>query len=230
VTDAVGYLRVSTAEQATGGLGLDAQRAAIVAACRQRGYELVEVHRDAGVSSVATDRPGLDAALVDVEAAPGRVLVVAKLDRLARSLSSYAALVDRSRRNGWQLLALDAPEASTPQGEAMQAMTAVFAQLERRLIGQRTREALAAARARGVVLGRPVLVDNQVAADIVELNRGRRRLSARAIATWLNVEGIPGPAGGTWHATAVCRVLRRAGVDSGRPRAKRTKRRGRVPL
>ena len=151
------------------------------------------------------------------------MLVVAKLDRIARSLSDYAALVDRSHRRGWQLLALDAPEASAPQGEAMQAMTAVFAQLERRLIGQRTREALAAARARGVVLGRPVLVDNQIAEEILELYR-RRRLNASAIAARLNARDIRGPAGGVWHPGAVARVLHRAGVQlrGGRPKKKRS--------
>jgi DNA invertase Pin-like site-specific DNA recombinase len=217
LTGAVGYVRVSTAEQAGSGLGVDAQRAAIVAACAARGLTLTHTYTDAGVSSAARSRPALDAALWAVEAAPGRVLVVAKLDRLARSLTAYAALVDRSRRRGWQLLALDAPEAATPQGEAMQAMVAVFAQLERRLISQRTVDALAAARARGVQLGRPPLV---AAADLAIITRLWRRkgLSARAIARELTAAGVPGPMGGAWDVRAVLRALRRAGVDPGRRR------------
>jgi DNA invertase Pin-like site-specific DNA recombinase len=222
LTAAVGYVRVSTTEQATGGLGLEGQRSTIVAACTARGLNVADVYTDAGVSSVATTRPALDEALAAVEAAPGRVLVVAKLDRLARSLSAYAALVDRSRRNGWQLLALDTPEAATPQGEAMQLVVLAFAQMERRLISQRTVDALAAARARGVVLGRPVLVDDQVAAEILELYR-RRQLNASAIAARLNASNISGPAGGVWHPGAVARVLHRAGVQlrRGRPKSKR---------
>jgi DNA invertase Pin-like site-specific DNA recombinase len=228
VSEAVGYVRVSTAEQAIGGLGLEAQRSTIVVACAGRGLNLTEVHTDAGVSSVASARPALDDALAAVEAAPGRVLVVAKLDRLARSLSAYAALVARSQRKGWQLLALDTPEAATPQGEAMQLVVLAFAQMERRLISQRTIDALAAARARGVVLGRPVLVDDQVAAEILELYR-RRRLNASAIAAHLNATGVPGPAGRRWNPGTVARVLQRAGVQlrRGRPKSKRPTRRRR---
>jgi DNA invertase Pin-like site-specific DNA recombinase len=229
MSEAVGYVRVSTADQAAGGLGLEAQRAAIDSACRARDIYLTHVFTDAGVSSTAEHRGGLDAALCAVEAAPGRVLVVAKLDRLARSLTDYAALVERARKRGWQLLALDSPETLTPQGKALQGMVAIFAQLERDLIGQRTREALAAARARGVVLGRPVLVDDQVAADILALHRGRRKLSATAIAAQLNIEGIPGPAGGVWHPGAVARVLHRGGeqLRRGRPKTKRSTQRRR---
>ncbi len=243
---AIGYIRVSTAEQASSGLGLEAQRAAITDACRVRHLELLDVLTDAGVSSVAADRPGLTAALTAVEACQptqttlarqtrargkaqdGRqqaaappdtspVLVVAKLDRLARSLSTYAQLLDRARRNGWHLLALDAPDATTPHGEAMQAMTAVFAQLERRLISQRTKEALAAARARGVQLGRPSLVDDATAAEILRLRR-RRRLSGEGIARELNARGVPGPTGGAWSRVAVGRILAAHGVKLARGR------------
>lgn len=233
MTEAIGYVRVSTLEQADSGLGLEAQRVAIAAACRARGLELVRVYADAGVSSMAAALPELEAALLDVESERGRVLVVSHLDRLSRSLTRYAVMVDRSRRKGWQLLALDSPDGITPQGEAMQAMVAVFAQLERRLISQRTREALAAARARGVTLGRPVLVDDQVAAEIVQLHR-RRRLSARAIARGLNADGEPGPGGGLWHPSTVARVLARAGVTLKRgrnpnPRLKRRRLQPRSP-
>jgi DNA invertase Pin-like site-specific DNA recombinase len=146
---AVGYIRVSTAEQAAGGLSLDAQRSAIETACYRRLWELAALHEDAGVSGGSTYRRGLNAAVHACAARPGSVIVVAKLDRLARSLSAYAALLDQARREGWHLVALDTPETDTPQGEAMQAMTAVFAQLECRLISQRTKEALL-----GVVLRR----------------------------------------------------------------------------
>ncbi len=209
---AVGYIRVSTAEQAAGGLGLDAQETAIREECRRRGWELVEVFTDAGLSAGSRSRPALDAALDALAAIPplASVLVVAKLDRLARSVPDYARLVERSLAQRWSLVALDSPEASTPQGEAMQAMTAVFAQLEKRLVSQRTREALAAARARGVQLGRPVEVDGQVVELILGLHR--RRWSARAIGRHLETEKIPAPRGGSsWYPATVAGIITRAG-------------------
>jgi DNA invertase Pin-like site-specific DNA recombinase len=111
----------------------------------------------------------------------------------------------------WQLLALDAPDASTPHGEAMQAIVAVFAQLERRLISDRTIEALAAARGRGVRLGRPVQTQADVEERIVALHR-RRRITARAIARLLEDEGTPAPRGGArWHHGTVADIIRRHG-------------------
>lgn len=83
-------------------------------------------------------------------------LVVSKLDRLSRSLVQFAELMERSRRKGWSLVALDlGVDTSTPAGEMMASVLASFAQYERRLIGQRTRDALAVKREQGVRLGRP---------------------------------------------------------------------------
>src|ERR1019366_9662387 len=178
----LGYIRVATEDQADGGIGLAAQRAAITEACRQRGWELVDVLVDSGLSAKGTDRPGLQRGLSRLAAKPADVqaLVVAKLDRLARSFPDYANLIRVSAKERWQLLALDAPDACTPHGEAMQAIVADFAQLERRLISDRTIEALAAARARGVQLGRPVVTSAELEDRIVALHR-RQRLTARAI-------------------------------------------------
>lgn len=218
---AIGYVRVSTAEQATSGLGLDAQRTAIVAACKHRGWELRAVHEDAGVSSGARNRPGLDAAEAACAASPGAVLVVARLDRLARSLIAYAGLLDRAQRHGWRLLALDAPDTDTAAGEAMQGVVAIFAQLERRLISERTRDALAAAKARGVQLGRPVEVPDEIRAEILQLRR--RRWTATRITAHLEAQGIPAPRGDRWHTATVTRIVARAGgqFKRGRPRHRR---------
>lgn len=201
---AVGYVRVSTAEQAEGGLGLHAQRDAIRRACRQRHWDLASIHQDA-LSGGTTYRPGLIAAVESCASADVAVLVVAKLDRLVRSLTGYAALVERAKSEGWRLLALDTPETDTPQGEAMQAMTAVFAQLERRLISQRTKEALAAARDRGVRLGRPPAIEESLRSLINELRE--QGLSARATAAELQRRTIAAPHGGVvWHASTVIRA------------------------
>ena len=176
VVQAVGYLRVSTEEQAASGLGLDAQRAAVERYAAAQGWELVEVLADEGTSGKSLEgRVALDQALNRVEGR-GRVAqasVVAKLDRLSRSLLDFAALMERSRRNGWQLVALDlGVDTATPSGEMMANVLATFAQFERRLIGQRTRDALAAKKAAGARLGRPVtLSEESVGASLPSASR-----------------------------------------------------------
>jgi DNA invertase Pin-like site-specific DNA recombinase len=177
----VGYVRVSTGEQATSGLGLEHQRQAITEAALQRGVELVELFEDAGVSGSSLDRPGLTAALETVTSGAADGLIVAKLDRLSRSLLDFAGLMDRSRREGWSLVALDlGVDTSSPQGELMASVLATFAQFERRLIGERTKSALQVKRDQGVQLGRP----RSVQGDTVELLRRYRDdgMSFQAIA------------------------------------------------
>ena len=134
-------------------------------------------------------------------------LVVAKMDRLSRSLLDFTSIMATAQREGWALVALDCPvDASTPTGEAMASIMATFSQLERRLIGQRTREALAVKRAEGMRLGRP----RSLPAEIVErVVRDREAgCSLRAIAATLNAANIPTAQGGrAWHASTVRAVL-----------------------
>jgi DNA invertase Pin-like site-specific DNA recombinase len=140
----LGYVRVSTGEQADSGAGLEAQRMAIRLACEQRGWELVGMVEDAGFSAATLARPGITQAFDLVESGGASVLVVAKLDRLSRSLLDFAAVMERSRRKRWALVALDlGVDTTTPQGEMMANILATFAQFERRLISQRTKDALA---------------------------------------------------------------------------------------
>lgn len=206
----VGYVRVSTAEQADSGAGLDAQRSAIDAEVKRRGWQLVEVFEDAnGVSGKSmSNRPGLQAALKEIEQGDAAGLIVAKLDRLSRSLLDFAALMARSRERGWSLIALDlGVDTSTPAGEMMAHVLATFAQFERRLIGQRTKDALAVRKAQGVRLGRPPGLPEPVRRRIVrERKQGR---SLRAIAAGLNAEGVPTAQGGKqWWPTTVRLVAR----------------------
>src|SRR5205085_10877002 len=114
--------------------------------------------------------PGLRAAIDSVEGGNAGVLVVAKLDRLSRSLIDFAGIMDRSRRKGWHVTALDiGVDTSTPQGEMVASVMATFAQFERRLIGLRTKEALAVKRSQGVRLGRPPVVRDAVILEILLL-------------------------------------------------------------
>jgi DNA invertase Pin-like site-specific DNA recombinase len=127
--------------------------------------------------------------------------VVSKLDRLSRSMLDFAGLMDRSTREGWALVALDlGVDTTTPQGEMVAAVMAVFAQFERRLIGQRTKEALAVKKAQGVRLGRPRLTPDAVIARIRAERAAGRTL--RVIADGLNADGVPTAMGGRrWYVS-----------------------------
>jgi DNA invertase Pin-like site-specific DNA recombinase len=198
---------VSTDEQSTSGAGLAAQRAAIEAECRRRGWRLVEVIEDAGYSAKDLKRPGVQMALETLGRREAGALVVAKLDRLSRSMLDFTALMAKVSKQGWALVALDcAVDTTTPAGEAMANVLATFAQFERRLIGQRTREALAVKRSEGVRLGRPLTLPEQVRTRI-RAERAERR-SLGAIAAALNADRVPTAQGGArWHASTVRAVL-----------------------
>ena len=203
----IGYVRVSTAEQADSGAGLTAQRDAIEAAAAQREWQLVCVAEDAGLSAKNLARPGLTSALASIEAGEADGLVVSKLDRLSRSLLDFAALMERSRKKGWALVALDlGVDTTTPAGEMVANVMATFAQFERRLIGQRTKDALAVKKAEGVVLGRPRVLDRETVARIVRM-RGDG-LSLATIADKLTDHGVPTAQGGVrWYPSTVRHVL-----------------------
>jgi DNA invertase Pin-like site-specific DNA recombinase len=209
-TRAVGYLRVSTSEQGTSGLGLDAQEAAVGAHCEQRQWVLAAIEREIASGAKQKRRPVLEATLSQL--ASGDVLIVAKADRLARSLSAYVRLIDRARSEGWAIVAADGSvDLTTPHGRAMSAMAAVFGELEAELIGDRTKVALAAAKAKGVQLGRrPAPLPARVGRQMESMRS--RGLSLRTIATHLNERDVPAPQGGGWHATSVSRALDRHAV------------------
>jgi DNA invertase Pin-like site-specific DNA recombinase len=135
-------------------------------------------------------------------------LVVAKLDRLSRSMLDFTTVMATASKQGWALVALDcAVDTTTPAGEAMANVLATFAQFERRLIGQRTREALAAKRASGVRLGRPVSLPSAVSKRIAAERKAGRSLAA--IADMLNEEQVPTAQGGRqWWPSTVRTALR----------------------
>lgn len=205
---AIGYARVSSDEQAKSGAGLAAQRSAIEAEAERHGWDLTEIIEDAGFSAKDLKRPGVCDALGRLERGDADVLVVSKLDRLSRSVIDCATLMEASKRQGWGLVALDlALDTTSPSGEAMAAMMAVFSQLERKLIGQRTREALEKKREQGVVLGRPRLIQENVASLI----RGHREggMTLREVAEELHRDGIHPPGGGAWRPSTLHGVLAR---------------------
>ncbi len=201
-TRAVGYIRVSTSEQGQSGLGLAAQRSAIEAACAARGWQLAAIEQDIG-SGAKADRPGLQRALAAVEAGQVGCIIVAKLDRLSRSVSNFAQMLERFPGG---IVCLDVGvDASTPTGQMVATVVSAMAQLERRLIGQRTKDALAIRRAQGVRLGRPVEVSAIAIRRAHELQS--EGLSVAAIARRLNEEQVATPRSGRWHSPGVKRLL-----------------------
>jgi DNA invertase Pin-like site-specific DNA recombinase len=202
----VGYVRVSTDEQADSGLGLAAQRAAIDAEAARRGWTLVAVHEDA-LSGKSLDRPGLAAALATIEAGEAAGIVVAKLDRLSRSLKDFADLMARARARAWNLVAIDlGVDLGSAAGEFMANVMASAAQWERRIIGQRTKDALAVKRSQGVKLGRPVVLPDQVTERIVGAHTAGAGWSV--IARSLNEDSVPTAHGGNrWYPSTVRAVV-----------------------
>ena len=205
----LGYVRVSTDEQADSGAGLQAQRNAIEQECHRRSWRLVRTIEDAGYSARDLKRPGIQNALYGLANNEAGALVVAKLDRLSRSLLDFSEMMARAQDQGWAIVALDlGVDTSSAAGEAMANVMATFAQFERRLIGQRTREALAVKKAQGVRLGRPVSLDAVVQANIVDARHDGA--SYAEIADRLNVTGVPTAQGGErWWPATVRSVVRR---------------------
>ena len=208
VVRAVGYARVSTEEQAESGAGINAQVAAIEGEVERRGWELIRNIDVDNASGKRMNRPGLAAALASLTNGHADVLVVAKLDRLSRSMLDFCLLLEQARREGWSLVILDLGiDLTTASGEVMAHVAAAFAQFERRLIGQRTRDALAEKRKAGVRLGRPSVLGADVVARITAARGTGETLGA--IADSLNGEGIPTAHGGAqWHPSTVAAVLR----------------------
>lgn len=152
-----------------------------------------------------TGRPALAAALDALDAGQATALLVAKVDRLSRSLADFAALMARAERGGWKIVALDlGVDTTTPSGELMAAVVAATAQYERRLIGVRTRDALASRKAAGVRLGRPRLLDPALAARIRALRADGATL--QGIADELNAQGTATATGRRWSPALVRKV------------------------
>jgi DNA invertase Pin-like site-specific DNA recombinase len=203
---AIGYVRASTAEQRDSGLGLDAQRSAIVAACEARGWLLAGMEEDVASGNRA-DRPGLLRALAAIEAGSVDAIVCSRLDRLSRSVADFARMLERFPST---IVCLDlGVDPSTPAREMTATVVCAMAQMERRLIGQRTREAMAQLKARGVHVGRPESVPDDIRARIQELHRAGA--SFNSIAKRLTHDRVPtGQGGSRRRHNVVAKIAREA--------------------
>lgn len=219
----IGYIRCSTQEQASEGMSLDAQRSRIAAWCDATGAELVETIEDAAISGgkALVERPGGHriAALLDARKPNVDAVVVLRLDRLGRDAAETLALLRRFRTGKVGLVSItDRIDLGTPQGRAMAQMGAVFAELERALIGQRTSEALAELRRQGRAYGPTpfgwvavggLLEVNPEEQGVLERIRFLRqaKLSYDRVARVLNEDGVKAKRASRWSAMAVRSVL-----------------------
>jgi DNA invertase Pin-like site-specific DNA recombinase len=220
----ISYSRVSTDEQGRSGLGLEAQRATVAAHVAAAGAALLAEYVEVE-SGGADDRPELARALAHARRT-GATLIVAKLDRLSRNQSFLMRVYEGTGEGGVVFCDLPTIPAG-PVGKFIVQQMAAVAELERGLISARTKAALAAARARGVVLGgyrgappppsaAGVAARRRAAQEhagrLADIVRPMRDAGAtlQVIADRLAAEGVRAAGGGSaWTATAVRRVLAR---------------------
>lgn len=227
----VAYYRVSTARQGNSGLGLEAQREAVRTFLNGDGgalvAEFVEVE-----SGRAADRPELTRALAQCRIT-GAALVVANVSRLTRSVAFLARLLEA----GVEVRFCDLPQIEGPTGRFMLQQMAAVAELEAGMIGDRTRKALAAAKARGQRLGNPgnlrsqdlgrrngqasrtraAMVRAQDLAPVIAEIRASGATSLRQIAAGLDDRGIRTPRGHAWSAAQVRRVEAKSSIAAQMP-------------
>jgi len=206
----IAYYRVSTVRQGQSGLGLEAQQAAVERHLAGGDWTLIESYTEIE-SGKRNDRPELAAALAACKRHKA-TLVIAKLDRLGRNLAFIAKLME----SGVEFVAVDNPHATT----VLIHILAAIAEDEGRRISQRTKEALARAKANGTELGKHgkiLAVENRATADrfahqikpeILDL-RASGITTIRAVAEALNKRKVATAAGGQWHPTTVHRLIKR---------------------
>jgi DNA invertase Pin-like site-specific DNA recombinase len=220
-TNVIAYARVSTAEQAKSGLGLQAQLSAIRAHAKAHGLAISQTYIDEGVSAKTLDRPELTAALAALASGETSGIIVSKVDRLSRSLADLLDIVDNATKQGWRLVALDMGlDTATPGGRFTLSLLGAVSELERNLISERTKSALAAKKAHGARLGRPVEYPPEVRTRILnERNAGR---TLAAIAEGLTADGVPTPRGGKWSRGGLSSLLASIDLDQQAAKAAQT--------
>ncbi len=155
IGNAIGYVRVSTRDQADSGASLAAQRAKLDAYAVLHDLELAEIIEDAGHSAKSLDRPGMARLLGLIRRRLVGVVVVAKLDRITRSVRDLGELVETFKRSGVEFASVgDHIDTSTAAGRLVLNVMGSVSQWEREAIGERTSEALQALRAQGKRISR----------------------------------------------------------------------------
>jgi DNA invertase Pin-like site-specific DNA recombinase len=210
MTTVIGYTRVSTEKQASSGLGLEAQRDTIARYAEAHGWDVVW-YEDAGLSAKSLDRPQLQAALARLHVPPKRRdvdgIVVAKLDRLSRSVKDFAGVLELARARKWAMVAIDlGVDTSTPTGELVANVMMSVAQWERRVVGERTSAAMQAAKRAGRHMGRVSVLPQSTGERLMTL---RSTHTLASTAAQLNAEGRTTASGGLWSVGTVAKVQQR---------------------
>ncbi len=229
---AIGYVRCSSDQQSESGLGLEAQKQRIMAWAAMKGVEVVAWFVDDGVSAgLPLDKRPAGKQLMAEARASKPVIVVAKFDRLFRSLGDCCLTIDALDKLGVSVVSIaegfDTTD-SNPFARAMMQIIGVFAELERQLIKQRTKEALAVKRNRGERISRyapygwdfssrlhgsdlHTLVENPAEQEVRAwiLKQDQCGLSACSIARELNNRGVSTKCGGPWRHSSVVGILKR---------------------
>jgi site-specific DNA recombinase len=219
----IGYVRVSTEEQATAGVSLSAQAEKVRAYCALYDLDLVELVEDAGASAKTLDRPGLQRALTMLRKGQAEGIVIAKLDRLTRSVADMASLISDffGEKAGRSLFSVaDSIDTRTAAGRMVLNILVSVSQWEREAVAERTRDALRHKRAKGEVFNHEPLGYVRSGDRLVEVEDEMntvaevRRLAAegvslRKICAYMTTHGFKTKRGGAWRPSTVQAILRR---------------------
>ena len=218
---AIGYVRVSTEEQALMGVSLDAQEDKIKAYCIAKEWDLIRVVRDSGYSAKDLNRPGIQEIIEGCKRKVFDVVVILKLDRLTRSVKDLGYLVeDVFEKNDVAFSSLqDNFDTATANGRMVMNILATLAQWERDIISERTRDAmlfmkkdmkLVGAVPFGYNCNNGSLSPNPEEAAVVQkmIALRKRGRSYQKIAAHLNTKEIPSKNGGKWYPKTVMGVLK----------------------
>ncbi len=223
---AVGYVRVSTDRQADQGVSLEAQEAKVRAMATVQGVNLTEVIVDGGESAKSLKRPGLQRLLAMVETGKVQAVIIAKLDRMTRSVQDLCSLIELFEKRKVALISVaESLDTGSAAGRLVITIMAAVSQWEREAIGERTRDALQHKRSNGERVGN-IPYGFQLAEDGKHLAHqpteqellahiralSSQRLSMRAIATQLNGEGHTTRRGTPWRLESIARILKASKV------------------
>ena len=203
VTDRIiGYVRVSTNKQET---GPEVQIAELSAEAERRGWNMTIVREDAVSAATVSKRPLMLNALEELRRGHYDGLAVSKLDRLSRSTEDGSRILADSQRQGWRVICLDlGVDTASVMGAAMFNMALNFAEVERKMIGQRTKAAMARIKLTKHV-GRPRVYDEETVRLAVQLRA--EGLTLAKVAEELQVRGVPTATGADWSISRVQAVL-----------------------
>jgi site-specific DNA recombinase len=217
---AVGYIRVSSKEQAENGLSLQAQQAKIKAYAEMKDLELIEIIEDAGISAKNLKRPGMERLLKLAENKEIQAVVVVKLDRMFRSVPNCLEVTKRFDQWGVSFHSIqESLDTKTAVGRFFVTIVAALGALEREVIGERTKAVLRFKKENGQKTGgytpfgysnrKGALIENGKEQRVIRRVKRLRKqgYNLSKIASLLNDKGIKTKHGKTWSAKQISRIV-----------------------